>query len=90
MFILLICVFLFQLVSATPLSIKANHTSLDGLQAESITFKFSPTILTGGCRVTVSTVFYCKSKVIPLVGVYSLPTKKLCCLWKRASHNSGQ
>lgn len=48
------CCLLFQLVSATPLSVKANHTSLDGLQAESITFKMSPTVLTGGCRVTVS------------------------------------
>uniref|UniRef100_A0A3B4Y8D9 Uncharacterized protein n=1 Tax=Seriola lalandi dorsalis TaxID=1841481 RepID=A0A3B4Y8D9_SERLL len=42
----------YMLVSATPRAIKANHTSLDGLQAESITFTFSPTVLAGGCRVS--------------------------------------
>uniref|UniRef100_A0A3P8UI27 Uncharacterized protein n=1 Tax=Amphiprion percula TaxID=161767 RepID=A0A3P8UI27_AMPPE len=42
----------FQLVSATPLSITANHTSLDGVQSENITFTFIPTVLTGGCRVS--------------------------------------
>lgn len=47
------CCFIFQLVSATPVSVKANHTSPDGLQAEGLTFTFSP-IMTGGCRVTVS------------------------------------
>ncbi|XP_071348656.1 uncharacterized protein [Trachinotus anak] len=41
----------YMLVSATPLSVKANHTSIVGLQAESLTFTFSPTI-TGGCRVS--------------------------------------
>ncbi|KAL7386314.1 hypothetical protein ABVT39_006466 [Epinephelus coioides] len=42
----------YMLVSATPLSIKANHTSLDNPEGENITFTFSPTILTGGCRMT--------------------------------------
>ncbi|KAM4552100.1 uncharacterized protein PAE49_015629 [Odontesthes bonariensis] len=42
----------YTLVSATPMLIKANHTSLDGVQAQNITFTFSPTILTGGCRVS--------------------------------------
>uniref|UniRef100_A0A671VRH7 Uncharacterized protein n=1 Tax=Sparus aurata TaxID=8175 RepID=A0A671VRH7_SPAAU len=46
------CGFVFQLVAALPLSILANHTSPDGLQTETITFTFSPTILTGGCRVS--------------------------------------
>lgn len=46
--------FLVQLVSATPLSINANHTSLDGLQAENINFKLGPTELTAGCIVSVS------------------------------------
>ena len=49
------CGFVFQLVAALPLSILANHTSSDGLQTETITFTFSPTVLTGGCRVSVST-----------------------------------
>lgn len=43
----------FQLVSATPMTIKANHTSPDGLQAENITFTLSPTIMASGCRVSV-------------------------------------
>lgn len=42
----------YMLVSATPLAIKANHTSVDGLQAENITMSLSTTVLTGGCRVT--------------------------------------
>uniref|UniRef100_A0AAQ5YI08 Uncharacterized protein n=1 Tax=Amphiprion ocellaris TaxID=80972 RepID=A0AAQ5YI08_AMPOC len=42
----------YMLVSATPLSITANHTSLDGVQSENITFTFIPTVLTGGCRVS--------------------------------------
>uniref|UniRef100_A0A674MGM4 Uncharacterized protein n=1 Tax=Takifugu rubripes TaxID=31033 RepID=A0A674MGM4_TAKRU len=41
----------YTLVSATPLSIKANHTSAAAPQGENITFTLSPTILTGGCRV---------------------------------------
>ncbi|GAA6234114.1 uncharacterized protein LOC118311114 [Lates japonicus] len=41
----------YKLVSATPPSIKANHTSPDGLQAENITFTLSP-MMTGGCRVS--------------------------------------
>lgn len=48
------CCFLFQFVSATAQSIKANHTSPDGLQCENITFSLSPTVLTRGCRVSVS------------------------------------
>lgn len=46
--------FLFQLVSATPRSIKANHTSPDGFQGEVMSFTLSPTIEAGGCRVSVS------------------------------------
>ena len=49
------CGFVFQLVAALPQSILANHTSPDGLQTETITFKFRPTVLAGGCRVSVST-----------------------------------
>ncbi|KAG8014243.1 hypothetical protein GBF38_016667 [Nibea albiflora] len=42
----------YSLVSATPASIKANHTSVDGLQAENITITLSPTTLISGCRVS--------------------------------------
>eukprot|EP00064_Thunnus_orientalis_P014313 superscaffoldBa00002466_g14355 len=42
----------YALVSTTPRSIKANHTSPDGLQAESITFTFTPTVQSSGCRVS--------------------------------------
>ncbi|KAE8290785.1 hypothetical protein D5F01_LYC10375 [Larimichthys crocea] len=42
----------YSLVSATPTTIKANHTSVDGLQAENITISMNPTILTAGCRVS--------------------------------------
>ncbi|CAG5896578.1 unnamed protein product [Menidia menidia] len=42
----------YALVSALPLFVKANHTSPDGVQAQNITFSFSPTVLTGGCRVS--------------------------------------
>ncbi|KAM7380146.1 hypothetical protein PAMP_003459 [Pampus punctatissimus] len=42
----------YMLVSASPLTIKANHTSLDGLQAENISFTLHPTILASGCRVS--------------------------------------
>lgn len=45
---------LLQLVLATPQFINANHTSPDGLQGENITFTLKPTVLTGGCRVSVS------------------------------------
>ncbi|KAM8838668.1 uncharacterized protein ACB058_015324 [Synchiropus picturatus] len=41
----------YNLVTATPLQISANHTSADGLQAESITFMFSP-MMVAGCRVS--------------------------------------
>uniref|UniRef100_A0A3B4YG28 Uncharacterized protein n=1 Tax=Seriola lalandi dorsalis TaxID=1841481 RepID=A0A3B4YG28_SERLL len=41
----------YMLVSATPLSIKANHTTIEGLQAENITLSLSNTKTTGGCRV---------------------------------------
>ncbi|KAM9709577.1 uncharacterized protein ACNS7B_023832 [Menidia menidia] len=46
----------YQLVSATPVVIKANHTSLDGLQAENITFTLIPTVLTSSCRVSGQSV----------------------------------
>ena len=46
--------FLFQLVSTTAKSIKANHISPDGLQAENITITFNPNVMTGSCRVSVS------------------------------------
>ncbi|AWP03904.1 wu:fc46h12 precursor [Scophthalmus maximus] len=42
----------YKLVSVSPISIKANHTSIDGLQTESISFSFTPTVMTSGCRVT--------------------------------------
>ncbi|CAK6957569.1 hypothetical protein D5F01_LYC10375 [Scomber scombrus] len=42
----------YVLVSTTARSIKANHTSPDGLQAEDITITFNPTVMTAGCRVT--------------------------------------
>lgn len=42
----------YNLVSVTPLSIMANHTSPDGLTAETLSFKFMPTVLTGGCRIS--------------------------------------
>ncbi|KAM6989585.1 uncharacterized protein LKV04_009234 [Tautogolabrus adspersus] len=42
----------YLLVSASTLSVKANHTSLDGLQAENITFTFSSTVETEGCRTS--------------------------------------
>ncbi|KAM6918404.1 uncharacterized protein FYW49_008025 [Xenentodon cancila] len=42
----------YKLVSATPLAVMANHTSFDGTQVQNVTFSFSSTILTGGCRVS--------------------------------------
>uniref|UniRef100_A0A3B3WCB9 Immunoglobulin V-set domain-containing protein n=1 Tax=Poecilia mexicana TaxID=48701 RepID=A0A3B3WCB9_9TELE len=42
----------YQLVSATPVTLKANHTSPDGLQAENITFTLNPTTMASGCRVS--------------------------------------
>uniref|UniRef100_A0A3Q2GQF5 Lipoprotein n=1 Tax=Cyprinodon variegatus TaxID=28743 RepID=A0A3Q2GQF5_CYPVA len=42
----------YMLISATPLAIKANHTSPDGISVQDITFSLSPTIVTGGCRVS--------------------------------------
>ncbi|KAF0046824.1 hypothetical protein F2P81_000457 [Scophthalmus maximus] len=44
------------LVSANPGFIKANHNSIDGLQAESISFTFTPTVMTGGCRVSAFSI----------------------------------
>ncbi|XP_061777130.1 uncharacterized protein LOC133568980 [Nerophis ophidion] len=46
----------YTLVSGTPVGINANHTSADGLQVENITFTFSPTVLTGGCRVAAQSM----------------------------------
>ncbi|KAJ0022630.1 hypothetical protein NQD34_014764 [Periophthalmus magnuspinnatus] len=45
---------LYNLVSVTPLAIMANHTSADRLTTESLSFKFVPTVLTGGCRVSAN------------------------------------
>ncbi|XP_024922123.1 uncharacterized protein LOC112488732 isoform X2 [Cynoglossus semilaevis] len=42
----------YRLVGITNNSVIANHTSADGLQAESLTFTFSSTVMAGGCRVT--------------------------------------
>ncbi|CAB1444385.1 unnamed protein product [Pleuronectes platessa] len=42
----------YELVSVIADAIKANHTSVDGLQAETLTFFFSSTVMIGGCRVT--------------------------------------
>lgn len=66
---------LFQLVSATALSIKANHTSLDGLQGENITISLSPTILTGGCRVSVSISDTCSLTVVTIAQSRSVIVK---------------
>uniref|UniRef100_A0A3P8VWC4 Uncharacterized protein n=1 Tax=Cynoglossus semilaevis TaxID=244447 RepID=A0A3P8VWC4_CYNSE len=41
----------YRLVSVTPQSIRANHTSPENLQVESLSFSFKPTVMTGGCRV---------------------------------------
>ncbi|MEQ2202072.1 hypothetical protein XENOCAPTIV_023537, partial [Xenoophorus captivus] len=46
----------YTLILATPLKIKANHTSPDGINVQNITFSFSPTILTGGCRVSAQSI----------------------------------
>uniref|UniRef100_A0A3Q2ZJU5 Uncharacterized protein n=1 Tax=Kryptolebias marmoratus TaxID=37003 RepID=A0A3Q2ZJU5_KRYMA len=46
----------YMLVSATPLEIKANHTSPDGINAQNITFSFSVTTLTSGCRVSAQSI----------------------------------
>uniref|UniRef100_A0A8C6PB92 Uncharacterized protein n=1 Tax=Nothobranchius furzeri TaxID=105023 RepID=A0A8C6PB92_NOTFU len=45
--------FLLQLQSVTPLSIKANHTSPDGISIQNITLTFIPTTLVSGCRVSI-------------------------------------
>ncbi|KAM9790197.1 uncharacterized protein ACBT44_018854 [Syngnathus typhle] len=42
----------YMLVAATPLGISANHSSADALAVENVTFTFSPTVITGGCRVS--------------------------------------
>ncbi|XP_077374462.1 uncharacterized protein LOC144017085 [Festucalex cinctus] len=42
----------YTLGAGTPLGITANHSSTDGMAVENITFTFSPTVMTGGCRVT--------------------------------------
>ncbi|KAK5860129.1 hypothetical protein PBY51_021627 [Eleginops maclovinus] len=41
----------YRLLSTNPLSIRANHTSLDSPKGENITFALNPTILTAGCCV---------------------------------------
>ncbi|KAI4809231.1 hypothetical protein KUCAC02_018137, partial [Chaenocephalus aceratus] len=41
----------YRLLSTNPLSIRANHTSLDSPEGKNITFALNPTILTAGCRV---------------------------------------
>ncbi|KAG7527143.1 hypothetical protein JOB18_050068 [Solea senegalensis] len=41
----------YTLISATPTTVIANHTSADGLKSESLTFYFSPMMI-GGCTVT--------------------------------------
>ncbi|KAM4557323.1 uncharacterized protein V3H82_017078 [Fundulus diaphanus] len=46
----------YTLAVATPLKIKANHTSPDGISAQNITFSFSPTVLTAGCRVSAQSI----------------------------------
>ncbi|KAK5607977.1 hypothetical protein CRENBAI_007265 [Crenichthys baileyi] len=46
----------YQLVSATSVVIKANHTSPDGLQTENITFTLNPTIMASGCRVSAQSI----------------------------------
>ncbi|RVE68556.1 hypothetical protein OJAV_G00092860 [Oryzias javanicus] len=45
----------YKLVLATPLVIRANHTS-DGVQMQNITFSLTDTILTGGCRVSAESI----------------------------------
>ncbi|XP_077946981.1 uncharacterized protein LOC144388799 [Gasterosteus aculeatus] len=46
----------YMLVSASPLNIRANHSSPDGLQAENVTFTLSPTTVPSGCRVSSQSV----------------------------------
>ncbi|KAM8856136.1 uncharacterized protein AB9W97_020631 [Spinachia spinachia] len=46
----------YTLVSASPLNIRANHTSPDGLQVENVTFTLSPTTVADGCRVSSQSV----------------------------------
>ncbi|XP_075967287.1 uncharacterized protein LOC142970715 isoform X5 [Anarhichas minor] len=46
----------YTLVSATPLNIRANHTSAGGLQTENITLTLSPISMTSGCRVSGQSV----------------------------------
>ncbi|KAK5889202.1 hypothetical protein CesoFtcFv8_015227 [Champsocephalus esox] len=41
----------YRLLYTNPLSIRANHTSLDSPEGENITFTLNPTILTAGCHV---------------------------------------
>ncbi|XP_077374457.1 uncharacterized protein LOC144017075 [Festucalex cinctus] len=41
----------YTVVTVSPTDIRANHTSPDSLQMESIIFSFRPT-MTGGCRVS--------------------------------------
>lgn len=80
--------FLFQVVSATAQSIKANHTSPDGLQCENITFSLSPTVLTGGCRVSVS---ICDANSLTVASIIQSHTAVSCfnktvliALWQKA------
>lgn len=80
--------FLFQVVSATNQSIKANHTSPDGLQCENITLSLSPTVLTGGCRVSVS---ICDANSLTVASMIQSHTAASCfnktvliALWQKA------
>ncbi|KAG7229244.1 hypothetical protein INR49_012901, partial [Caranx melampygus] len=45
----------YRIVSVTPITIKANHSSPFSPQAENLSFTFSP-ILTGGCRVSAKSI----------------------------------
>ncbi|KAG7525052.1 hypothetical protein JOB18_021265 [Solea senegalensis] len=45
----------YTLLSATPTTVIANHTSADGLQSQNLTFSFSP-LMIGGCSVTARSV----------------------------------
>ncbi|KAK5860134.1 hypothetical protein PBY51_021631 [Eleginops maclovinus] len=42
----------YTLVSADSVVVKANHTSPESPEGETLTISLSPTILTGGCRAT--------------------------------------
>ncbi|XP_077471599.1 uncharacterized protein LOC144085818 [Stigmatopora argus] len=42
----------YTLVKGAPTDVTANHTSADGLAMENVTLVFTPTVVTGGCRVS--------------------------------------